>query len=252
MSPVNTVVNAFHHRTLVLMAEMADALEKEDDAAAFHREAGKVRDAFDAKLFDANSGIYVDGEGVSHSSLHANLFPLAFGLVPEDRKPRVIDFIKSRGMACSVYPAQFLLEGLFENGQADYAIELMTRNDERSWRHMIDVGATITMEAWDAKFKPNLDWNHAWGAAPANIIPRYVLGVRPLEPGFAKILIAPQPGPLKHAQGVVPTPRGPVKVKCDGRRVEVEIPPRTKALVHRDGSRPSEPIEVGPGHHVIE
>ena len=63
-----------------------------------------------------------------------------------------------------------LLEALFENGQADYAISLMTSKEERSWQHMIDVGATITMEAWDAKIKPNLDWNHEWGAAPANIL----------------------------------------------------------------------------------
>ena len=29
---------------------------------------------------------------------------------------------------------------------------------------MIRVGSTITLEAWDNKFKPNQDWNHAWGA----------------------------------------------------------------------------------------
>ena len=51
---------------------------------------------------------------------------------------------------------------------------------------MLDVGSTITMEAWAAKYKPNLDWNHAWAAAPANIVPRYVLGVRPLSPGSQK------------------------------------------------------------------
>src|SRR5439155_19763851 len=140
----------------------------------------RVREALNEKRANTKSGLYVDGENVNHSSQHANLFALAFGLVPADRKPRVIKFIKSRGMACSVYPAQFLLEGLFENGADEYAIELMTRDDERSWRHMLAVGSTITTEAWDEKFKPNLDWNHAWGAAPANIIPRYVLGVRPL------------------------------------------------------------------------
>ncbi len=28
---------------------------------------------------------------------------------------------------------------------------------------MVDTGATITWEAWDQKYKPNQDWNHAWG-----------------------------------------------------------------------------------------
>lgn len=39
---------------------------------------------------------------------------------------------------------------------------------------MIDQGSTITMEAWSLKAKPNQDWNHAWGAAPANLLPRYL------------------------------------------------------------------------------
>ena len=26
------------------------------------------------------------------------------------------------------------------------------------------------------KYKNNLDWNHAWGAVPANVIPRGLMG----------------------------------------------------------------------------
>jgi hypothetical protein len=233
MSPaINTVVNAFHFRTLVLMAEMAEALGKTDDAARFRSEAERVRLAFNAKLFDAKTGLYIDGEGATHSALHANLFPLAFGLVATERKPAVIAFLKSRRMACSPYAAQYLLEALFENGESDYAISLMQSDDIRSWRNMMKVGATITMEAWDAKFKPNLDWNHAWGAAPANIIPRYVLGVRPIAPGFAKVLVQPNPGNLKHIEGIVPTPRGPIVVKfvAEPRSLEVQAPESVTVL----------------------
>ena len=32
----------------------------------------------------------------------------------------------------------------------------------------------MTLEAWDLKYKPNADWNHARGTAPANIIARYM------------------------------------------------------------------------------
>ena len=78
---------------------------------------------------------------------------------------------------------------------------------------------------------------------------RYVLGVRPLEAGFTKILIAPRLGPLRHVEGIVPTPRGPVMVKCDGRRVEVEIPPGTSARVKLEGS---EPVETGLGRHIFD
>ena len=256
MSPVNTVVNAFHYRTLVLMSEMAAAIGEAGDAKQFADKSRRVHEAFNAKLFDASRGVYVDGErgdAAAHASLHANLFALAFGLVPDERKPRVIEFIKSKGMACSVYPAQFLLEALFENGEAEYAIALMTSDDQRSWRNMLRAGSTITMEAWDIKFKPNLDWNHAWGAAPANIIPRYVLGVRPLQPGFAKVLVQPQIGALKRVEGKVPTIRGPVHVKVDveNRRMEVEIPAKTTARIVVPWTK-DKPRDVGAGRHVIE
>jgi hypothetical protein len=78
---------------------------------------------------------------------------------------------------------------------------------------MVESGATITWEAWDQKYKPNQDWNHAWGAAPANLLPRYVLGVRPLTPGWRQVLVQPNPGPLTSASGKVPSPRGPVVVE---------------------------------------
>jgi alpha-L-rhamnosidase len=37
--------------------------------------------------------------------------------------------------------------------------------------------------------------------------------MQPAAPGFAKIRIAPQPGPLNKVSGEVPTPRGPVRLE---------------------------------------
>jgi alpha-L-rhamnosidase len=133
---------------------------------------------------------------------------LAFDLVPEEHKRTVTDFIKSRGMACSVYGAQFLLEGLYNGGESDYALSLLTATHDRSWWNMIRSGSTMTMEAWDIKYKPNSDWNHAWGAAPANIIPGYMWGIRPASPGYSKAVIKPQLGNLTYSQISVPTIRG--------------------------------------------
>ena len=209
--PVNTVVNAFYCLNLVQLAEMAVAIGKTNEAAVIRALGACVRKSFHETFYDMKRGCYVDGEGSTHASLHANMLPLAFGLVPESERDRVANFVVSRGMACSVYGAQYLLEALFEAGREDEAIALMTSQSERSWWNMLKEGSTISLESWGQKYKANLDWNHAWGAAPANIIPRYVLGVRPLTPGFEKALIRPQSGSLE-VQGVVPTIRGPVTV----------------------------------------
>lgn len=49
-------------------------------------------------------------------------------------------------------------------------------------------------------------------AFPLSLITRWLLGVRPLAAGYARVLIQPQPGTLTRAGGAVPTPRGPVAV----------------------------------------
>ncbi|MFL5304855.1 MAG: family 78 glycoside hydrolase catalytic domain [Polyangia bacterium] len=213
---VNTVVNAFYCRNLQQMADIATALGKTADATKYSSMAQSAIATFNQKLLNTTTGLYVDGETTTHSSLHANLFPLAFGLVPADRVASVTAFVKSRGMACSVYGAQYLLEALYASGEADAAMTLMTATTLRSWNNMIKAGATMTMEAWDVSLKSNLDWNHAWGAAPANIVGRYVLGVTPAAPGFATAALRPQLGSmLSHADGVVPTIRGPIHVVLD-------------------------------------
>jgi len=237
MRPVNTVANAFHYRALVLLSRIADALGNAADASRFKAQAKRARAAMLAKLVDDETGLFVDGEGSEHSSLHANMFALAFGVTTEDLVPEIVSFIEEKGMACSVYGAQFLLEALYQAGADTQALALMTSRAERSWAHWIyDVGSTVTLEAWDDRFKPNQDWNHAWGGAPANIIPRFLMGVRPLEPGFARILIAPQPAQLTFAQLTTPTIRGPITVRVrqtpgEVFQLDIDIPANTTARV---------------------
>jgi len=179
----------------------------------------------------------LDGLESEHASLHANMFPLAFGIVPSKFHDSVLEFIHSRGMACGVYGAQFLLDALYEVEDADYALSLLNATHERSWYNMIRVGSTIALEAWDTRFKNNLDWNHAWGAAPANIIPRKLMGVEPLEPGFRTFRIKPQPGSLRSAEAEVPTIRGNVKVAFENVpgesfTMDVRIPANSEAQVY--------------------
>lgn len=243
---VNAVINAFYYRNLLEMADIARALGKTADADGFAARAKVVYAAYQKAFFDKKRRVYVDGEGTDHASQHANAAALAFGLVPRDYRRDVVAFCASRGMACSVYFAQYLLEALFEGGRADLAIKLMTSTGDRSWLGMLDQGATVTMEAWAPKYKPNLDLNHAWGAAPINVISRYVLGVTPLEPGCTKVRIAPQVGPLKRVEGRVPTAKGAVRVLVENNEVltvETPVPARIEFA--------GQVREVAAGKHVV-
>ncbi len=232
----NAVVNAFHYRALVAMQQIATALEKTADAQMYQKASQRVKVAFYKLFFDANRQIFVDGIGTDHASLHTNAFALALGLVDAKHRPGVMAHIKSRGMACSVYGSQFLLDGIYDAGDGDYGLSLLTSKSDRSWFNMIRAGSTITMEAWDNKFKPNQDWNHAWGAAPANIISRRLMGIEPTSPGWDSFVIKPQIGALAYAAIAVPTIKG--SIKASYRQSEnvfeatVSIPGNTSARVY--------------------
>jgi len=210
----NAVVNALYYGALNLMEKIATDLNKNQDAAQFKKQAEKVKNQFLITFQDKNNGLINDGENTSHKSQHANMFALTYGLIPQKDVENVVDFIKSKNMSCSVYGSQILLEGLFDNGGDQHGIELMAAKTERSWYNMIRFGSTMTMEAWDKRYKPNLDLNHAWGGAPANIIVRKMMGVEPLTPGAQKIKIHPKIGTLEYAKLKTSLISGKVEVEC--------------------------------------
>jgi len=258
----NTVVNAFYYRALTLMSKMAAAIDSTKDAAYFREKAEEVAKIFNDNFFNEKNKIYIDGIGSEHASLHANMFPLAFGLVPDSRKETVVNFVKSKWMACGVYGARYLMEALYNAEQGSYAMDLMTNNSDRGWLNMIRVGATMTTEAWDQKYMPDYySWNHAWSASPAYLIPHYMMGIQPAEPGFGKIIIKPQPGNLKWATMKLPSIRGDIFTKIEQKpgtsfNLEISIPANTVAKVYlpkladepivtKDGKRIRQFLEEG-------
>ena len=54
------------------------------------------------------------------------------------------------------------------------------------------------------------------------------MGVMPLEPGFAKVRIQPQPGSLEYSEMTLPTIRGTIRIKIrntpQDRSVSLDLP----------------------------
>jgi hypothetical protein len=158
-------------------------------------------------------------------------------------------------MPAAVYGAQYLLEALFQSGDADTALGLMTTNSSRSWLNMINLGSTLTDEAWNFADKPNEDWNHPWGAAPGNLIPQFVLGLRPITAGYGQILIQPQLGQtLSWVQGTVPTIRGSVSIQASNApgqfQLLVNIPGNVTATVLLPALGATNPVALVDGNVV--
>ncbi len=244
---VNSVANAFYLRALEQMIDLARVLDRKAEVAEYSALLAKGRAAFQSAFYISENGLYRDGVGTDHSAMHSTLFALAFGHVPNEHRARASAWLATRKMDVSVYVAQYFMEALFLEGHAARAVDLMLAPGDRSWRHMLASGTTVSWEAWDQKYKPNQDWNHAWGAAPANLLPRFILGVHAATPGWATATIAPQTGGLTSARGKVPTPRGAISVQWqDGAtfRLDVELPKGVTAQVKVPASAHSTTVQV--------
>ena len=107
------------------------------------------------------------------------------------------------------YFSYYQLEALRKAGLGDRYVEQLA-----PWRGMLALGLTTVPETPE----PTRSDSHAWSAHPNYGLYATVLGVRPAEPGFKSVRIAPNLGPLRRVEGRVPHPRGEIVVRLDSRR----------------------------------
>ncbi|MDP3889821.1 family 78 glycoside hydrolase catalytic domain [Nocardioides sp.] len=258
----NTVINALSFRTYRDMAAIATEIGEAADAAHFTDRADTIRAAMNDRLYNGSTGRYHDGMDAAgvltqNHSLHASAFPLAFGVPESTESQRVADYVASRGMACSVYCAPFVKNGLFAAGNGQAALELLTSEGTWSWMNMINLGAGATMESWDPSMKANLTFSHPWAASPAFTVPSGVFGIQPTAPGYATFEVKPQPGDLDHGTVTVPSVRGPIGAAFtrgtdDVIRVGVQVPGNTEAAVSVPVPEDTEVVYVNLVAHEVE
>ena len=205
ISKVNTVVNAFHYDALRKMAYLAGEINRKDDARLFRERAINVKNSMQKHLFNSKTNLFIDAIGSDNSSMHANVFALRFGLVPDEAKDDVAEYIFERRKG-SVYLYQYFLEALYLNDFSQKAYTLLTSKGRRSWYGMkYNNSSTMTTEAWDFDIKENMDLNHSWGTAPVNIIPRYLAGILPIKPGYSEFNVLPRDSEVEHYDISIPT-----------------------------------------------
>lgn len=245
---VNTVINTWQYDALMALANIAQVLGRFAERERFVRQAERMKHAMNAMLLRPD-GSYRDGLETDHGAQHATAYPLAAGITPAGLRASAGKLLASQGMRMSVYGAQFLLDALFNAGEERAAIALMTSREQFSWLHMMDdLHATIAMEAWDPAIKPNTTFSHAWGTAPANVIPRHVVGLEVVEPGASHLRIAPKPGDLTWFKATLPTIRGAVAVNYARQGpvlLDITLPPNVTAELSLQGLRLSAGERIG-------
>lgn len=237
----DTLFHCFLFKALKNIAKMADELGYQEEKKVYWTKAEKLKDTVNDLCWTSG---YKNGVISETKSLHANVAALISGVVPEERKSTAINIVKDKGLYCGVYFAFFVLQALYSENEDKYALSLLEAPYEGSdswrkrhrWSHMLAKGATTTWESWDPVEKGNMSLFHPWATSPAVIIASEIMGIKPLEPGYRKILIQPHPATLKKARITVPTVRGSISVgfvnDADKFELDLDIPFNTTARVY--------------------
>jgi alpha-L-rhamnosidase len=255
----HVVATACCYRTACTVADTAELLGRANDARYFRRLAGRVRAAFNEH--------YVDQSGTVRSDC-ATVYALAitFGLLDDvmtaragDRLSALVrqnDYRISTGFAGTPY----VTDALTQTGYLDDAYRLLLERGCPSWLYPVTMGATTIWERWDSMLPDGTinpgqmtSFNHYALGAVADWIHRTVGGIAPLEPGYATVLIAPQPGGgLTWARASLETSRGLVEVHWrqtgEDLTVEAAVPAGVTGVLRLPG-QPDR--EIADGRHTI-
>src|SRR5829696_4798930 len=241
-TPKHLLATAYWAYDAKLMAEMAEATGRYDDASEYRDLNERIKAAFEEAYVSPDGRIEGDTQTCYLLALHMDLLPEDLRSTAAEHLVKSIereDWHLSTGFAGVGY----LCPVLTEAGYTDVAYRLLTNETYPSWGYTIKNGATTIWERWDgwteAGFQsPNMNsFNHYSLGSVGEWLYRYVAGIDLGTPGYGHILIRPRPGgSLTHASGEYDSVRGRIssswKIEGDWFVLEVLIPPNTAATVH--------------------
>jgi alpha-L-rhamnosidase len=250
-TPREVLATAYLAYDAKLMAGIADVLGRRNGYKALYDD---VVAAFNRAYVRDDGFIEGDTQTVYLLALHMDL-------VPDELRERVAERLVADierndwHLTTGFIGVGLLCPVLTEAGYADVAYRLLLNETFPSWGYSIRHGATTIWERWDGWTEddgfqtPMMNsFNHYSLGSVAQWLYEYVAGIRPAEPGYEHVLIAPTPGPLEWARATYRSVRGPItsawRQSGEQFRLDVELPANvTATVVLPDGER----CETGSG-----
>jgi alpha-L-rhamnosidase len=253
------VSTAYYAHLAGIAADVARALGESADRARYEQLVGRIRADFNARFLGPD-GVYREKDGEPFVQT-AQVLPLAFGLVPEERRPALAarladDIANARGghAFVGVIGARHVLPVLTATGHHDLACSLAVQTKEPSWGYWTDVaGFTALGEHWPASTRSR---NHHFFGAIVEWMYEDLAGMRPLEPGYGTIEFRPQvpAAGLDRVSASHESVRGTVATAWrrspDGLELDVTVPPGAIGRVHVPATSPRAVTEEGEGRPV--
>ena len=226
-------VTSFEQMLLVealeALAYVSETIGRGD--AGYRARAAKLRAEIVPLFWSEEKGALMhllkdDGTLDAQLTRYPNMFGLASGYFNDAQRESVLKNVIFNDAVMKIqtpYMRFYELEALCRLGLRKRVLDEV----RAYWGGMLDEGATSFWELYNPDEKGAAKYAmygrpfgkslcHAWGASPIYLFGRYVLGVEPTKPGYAEYVVAPDLGGLDWAEGVVPTPHGPITVSVKG------------------------------------
>ncbi len=255
-TPKTVLATAYFAYSVGLLAKLAAAIGRSEDAARYGVLARAIRGAFTEAFVAADGRIKGDTQT-------CYVLALRFDLVPETLRARVarrlVDAIERAGghLTTGFFGTAYLGPVLVANGYLDVAYGLLLNETFPSWGYCIRRGATSVWERWDGwteeKGFQNPMMNsfcHFGFGTIGEWLFTTVAGIDTEEPGFRRIIIRPRPGgALTHAWARYRSVSGLIAVswaiEADAFALDVTVPSNTSATVFVPTRDPESVTEGG-------
>jgi alpha-L-rhamnosidase len=183
----------YYFADVTILAKAARLLGKEADYKKYQALAAVIKQAFNAKYLNKQTGMYGKGMQTELS------MPLYWGLVPDDMKSKVAANLAKRVQQDSLHlnvgllGTKAVLNALSENGYAAIAYAVAAQKTYPSWGWWIENGATTLYENWPIDAKSDISRNHIMFGEIGAWLFKGIAGIRPDEaaPGFKNIIMEP-------------------------------------------------------------
>lgn len=263
-TPGEVLGTAYFANSAALVAKMAAAVGRTDDAKRCGELAEGIRAAFRKAFVSADGKVQGDSQGAYALALHFDLLDDAMRKLTLERLAKNVEETYGGHLSTGFASTLPALVALSNGGRHDLAAKLVLDHRFPSWGYTIDNGATTLWERWDGFVKDRgfqdagmNSFNHYAFGAVGEWMVRMLAGIDldPESPGWSRFRIHPRPcAGVNSLRAERATIHGHIvsswTTNDQGFELEVGIPPNTSATVvipAKDGAK----IEEG-GRPVAE
>jgi hypothetical protein len=227
--------NLLYLQSLRWAAELCRLAEEVPNALVYESASKRVEAAIEV-FWDAKAGCWRDGfdratgKQVEQISQHTNTLAILLGLKPQTHATIASEILlkSSRAKRTKIITASpffyaYVLQAMASQGLQAEVIKTIR---DKWGSHFLDLNASTFYEMWTVTTQSRC---HAWSASPVYHLMQILLGITPTSPGWKAVRISPFAQTLDFARGVVPTPRGLLRVEWekageDQLAVRVDVP----------------------------